>query len=66
MTMLKNCPFCASEARVARGEHSFFDVKIRCTSCGAEGPLFDVDCATSSFANERAATEHWNTRKGEG
>lgn len=60
---LAPCPFCGGRAEIARGEHSFTDVKIRCSACSAEGPLFEDD-ARAVELNEADAVEHWNRRVG--
>lgn len=60
MNKLRECPFCGRAGEVVVGEHSFIDVKIRCTNCFAEGPLFDED--DEKRKNVNAAISHWNTR----
>ena len=60
---LKPCPFCGGKAEVFRGQHDFNDIIIRCSSCEAEGPLFDAEtedaerikCRCSHHALERLA-----------
>ena len=59
METLENCPFCGHTAEITIGEHSFEDVKIRCTGCFTEGPLFDYG---DERKNVNDAVIHWNTR----
>lgn len=61
---LAACPFCGGPCAVHHGEHSFFDAKVRCTGCNAEGPMFDVDDgnADESGRNEAKAIAAWNRR----
>lgn len=65
---LKLCPFCGKAPHIFMGEHSFYDVKIRCNACGAEGPLCDVDDGDTpdrqKAQNIKAALQHWNGRVG--
>jgi len=60
------CPFCGGKAEIAIGEHNFYDAKIRCSNCSAEGPLFDDnydrELNQSSLANTEEAAKHWNSR----
>jgi Lar family restriction alleviation protein len=58
------CPFCGGEASVHRGEHAFYDAKIRCAGCQAEGPIFDVDDGEANEAgqNEAESIAAWNRR----
>jgi len=58
------CPFCGGEASVHRCEHAFYDAKIRCAGCQAEGPIFDVDDGEANEAgrNEAEAIAAWNRR----
>jgi Lar family restriction alleviation protein len=60
--ILLPCPFCGGPAEMVEGHHNFRDVKVQCTGCGTEGPLFDEDDATSATVNALAAQRHWNTR----
>ena len=60
---LKSCPFCDGKP-VLDGKSDY--LRIRCESCGTEGPVFgfedyDIDHSLAVHA-ERFARDHWNHR----
>lgn len=59
------CPFCGGKAECFMGRHSFTDIILECSDCGAEGPMFDADTGDNEAdkaTNAANAIKHWNTR----
>lgn len=59
---IKECPFCDSEARIARIELTNKKVRvfIRCTRCGGHTP--QVEVSTSEEQAIKECIENWNRR----
>jgi len=58
----KPCPFCDGVPTFLEGHNHIIDVMIRCTGCGAEGPLCDDEEVSNAAFNAGAAVAHWNMR----
>ncbi len=54
---MKPCPFCGSNARVVSRDYRgvpYFDLKaVKCTRCGARGPLMDTAQLAKFYWDER-------------
>jgi hypothetical protein len=65
---LSPCPFDGKKCSFHKGEHDEADIKVVCSGCGAEGPLFNDSYGTTNTiagdarANAEEAAKHWNKR----
>lgn len=71
--VIKPCPWCGSKAEVditdlegpnGRGYPGCFDIKVKCTNCGATKPggLFSTVYDDDEESAAKKAIDAWNTR----
>lgn len=58
------CPFCSGKAELCHGYHAFYDAKVVCQECTAEGPLIDGNEQDGDI-NAAEAIAAWNRRAGQ-
>lgn len=73
---LSPCPFdgkkCSFHKCGLDGDLADADIKVVCSGCGAEGPVFNDSYGTTNTiagdtrANAEEAAKHWNTRASNG
>ena len=61
MALLKACPFCAEDMEELNYDHENRIYYVRCTWCGARGPIGVIEFVGREAASDEAI-DGWNDR----